>query len=120
MQPAKVYNTSVLLDSDGGISAAYRKMHLFDLRMPTQTLLESEKACAGTQLVSADTSVGRVALTVCFDLRFPAMFQKLVSPPHSADIFTVPSAWQIVTGTKSASSVHLAFSIDSLPPLCRF
>ena len=70
---ARVYNTSILVDSDGEIRGVYRKIHLFDVELPDASLRESRTVAPGSELVVADTSLGAIGLSVCYDMRFPAL-----------------------------------------------
>lgn len=72
--PSKVFNTHVVVDAHGSIRAVYRKMHLFDVDHPDVRLKESEYVAPGDDMVCVDTPVGRLGLTTCYDLRFPALF----------------------------------------------
>ena len=84
--PARIYNTSVLLDRHGITTGVYRKIHLFDLNLPTVQLMESKTAAAGNELIVVDHEVGKLGMSICYDIRFPAMYQKYVSTfPCSAD-----------------------------------
>lgn len=92
-----VFNTSVLFDRAGELVASYRKIHLFDVDLPGQPpLRESALFAPGDQLVSHETDLGRVGLSICFDLRFPELYRGLVS--LGAEIFLIPSAFTAVTG----------------------
>ena len=91
----RIYNTHVVLDSDGCLAAAYRKIHLFDV--PMVGLVESSQALAGRELVSCDSPAGRLGLAICYDLRFPEMHQKLTFT-HGAEVLTFPSAFAMKTG----------------------
>ncbi len=93
---ARVYNTSVLIDSDGEICGVYRKIHLFDVELPEASLCESRSVAPGTELVVADCSLGPIGLSVCYDLRFPELYRKLAA--RGAHMFLVPSAFTVPTG----------------------
>jgi deaminated glutathione amidase len=93
----KLYNTSVLYSPDGVMLAVYRKIHLFDVEVGDgQKYFESEAVAAGADIVTAQTPVGCVGLSVCYDLRFPELYRTLVS--KGATLLTVPSAFTLMTG----------------------
>lgn len=95
--PERAYNTSVLFDADGRIAAVYRKIHLFDVCIPDgPSFQESAFVERGGALTAADTPVGRLGLSICFDLRFPTVYQRLVG--LGATVLTVPSAFTVPTG----------------------
>jgi predicted amidohydrolase len=97
-EPTKIYNTSVLLDRQGAIVAHYRKVHLFDLVLPPQVNLQESKSVkqGDLGLVVAKHEIGTVGLTVCYDLRFPVMYQRLAR--KGAEVIFVPSAFTVPTG----------------------
>lgn len=93
----KVYNTSVLIASDGSIRAKYRKIHLFDVVIEGQFHAhESARNLPGNTVEAADTPFGRVGLSVCFDLRFPELYRSLAL--KGASIAFVPSNFTLFTG----------------------
>jgi len=93
----RVYNTHVIVDSDGILRSLYRKIHLFDVSIPGKVQLQESKTTApGTELVTCDSPIGRLGLTTCYDLRFPEMYIELVR--SGAQILLVPSAFTIPTG----------------------
>ncbi|MDX6586337.1 MAG: deaminated glutathione amidase [Solirubrobacterales bacterium] len=92
----KPYNTSVLIDSDGEITATYRKLHMFDVEVDGTEYRESEHERAGEQLATATAGELELGLTVCYDLRFPELFRILAL--RGATAFTVPAAFTAVTG----------------------
>ncbi|ONK54892.1 uncharacterized protein A4U43_UnF10000 [Asparagus officinalis] len=95
---AHLYNTHVLVDNYGNIKNIYRKIHLFDVDVPgNMTYKESDFTTAGTDIVAEDSPIGRLGLTVCYDLRFPELYQQLRFQ-HNAQILLVPSAFTKVTG----------------------
>ena len=79
-----VFNTSCLFDRDGEIVARYRKIHLFDVDLP------------GGREGYRDTDLGRIGLSICYDVRFPELYRGLMT--HGAEIVCVPSAFTEVTG----------------------
>lgn len=86
----RIYNTHVVVDDCGAIQAAYRKIHLYDA--PFVGLVESKQAIAGDRLVACDSPVGRLGVTICYDLRFPEVYQKLTFV-HGATVHLMPSAF---------------------------
>jgi predicted amidohydrolase len=94
---SRSYNTSVLLGSDGGRLAVYRKIHLFDVDLPGRvTVRESDSKLAGADVVCTETAVGAIGLSICYDLRFPELYRRLAFA--GARILMVPSAFTFPTG----------------------
>jgi predicted amidohydrolase len=89
-------NTSVLIDPDGELVAAYRKLHMFDVEVGGVSYRESEHERGGDEIVVAPAGPFEVGLTVCYDLRFPELFRILAV--RGARLFTVPSAFTAATG----------------------
>ena len=95
--PDKLHNTSVLIGCDGRLLARYRKLKLFDVDLPTVKLRESDSILAGTEAPPVvATAIGRVGLTICFDLRFPELYRGLRA--RGAQIIFVPSNFTAQTG----------------------
>ena len=91
------FNTSVLIDAAGSIVATYRKTHLFDVDVPgAVTHRESDDLSAGEELVVARLKRFSVGLSVCFDVRFPELYQELAA--NGADVLAVPAAFNASTG----------------------
>lgn len=80
------YNTSVLLDPDGNIVDAYRKIHLFGYNSEEPKVLKR-----GDKVVVAKTNIGNLGIATCYDLRFPELFRIMVD--RGAEIFLIASAW---------------------------
>lgn len=94
---ARVFNTSLLFDPHGEIVARYRKIHLFDVDIPEHvTIRESDTRMAGDAVVTAQTELGVIGMSVCYDLRFPELYRQLTL--SGAEIITVPSAFTFPTG----------------------
>lgn len=93
----KVSNATLLLDGDGARIRRYDKINLFDVRLAgDERYSESSYTQPGSELVVADTPVGRSGLTVCYDVRFPSLYRELAS--MGAVWFAVPSAFAYTTG----------------------
>jgi predicted amidohydrolase len=93
----RVYNTSVLLGPDGRQLAVYRKIHLFDAEVGDgATYRESDTVAPGASPVTAETPLGTVGLTICYDLRFPELYRALARA--GATLLTVPAAFTLMTG----------------------
>lgn len=93
----KLVNRSLLFAPDGAIAARYDKIHLFDVDLPTgESLRESQAYEGGRRAVLAQTPLGPVGLTICYDMRFPQLYRTLAQA--GARLFTVPSAFTVPTG----------------------
>ncbi len=96
-EQGRLYNTSVLFGPHGQRLAVYRKMHLFDVEVGDgQTYRESAAVAPGKDVVSVVTPLGRIGLSVCYDLRFPELYRALSA--QGAVLLTVPSAFTLLTG----------------------
>ena len=93
----RVHNTTTLFDRTGELIASYRKIHLFDVELPGQPAFrESALYSPGDQLVTHQTEFARVALTICYDLRFPELYRGLMAV--GSEVMLVPSAFTAQTG----------------------
>jgi len=111
--PAKTANTSVLLSDQGEVLAAYRKIHLFDVSIPDGArYAESETVLPGDRAVVAETALGRIGLTVCYDLRFPELYRQLAE--READLVTIPAAFPLYTGKDHWEVLVRARAIENL------
>lgn len=90
-------NRSFLIGPDGEIVARYDKIHMFDVNVsPTEVYRESEGYRPGGRAVLTETPFGKIGMTVCYDLRFPALYRRLAQA--GAQILTVPAAFNHITG----------------------
>jgi predicted amidohydrolase len=106
------YNTSVLIGPNGSILAAYRKIHLFDIDLPGRvTAHESDVKIPGTEIVNVPTALGMIGLTICYDLRFPELFRRLVF--SGTQIITLPSAFTFPTGEAHWETLIRARAIEN-------
>ena len=93
----RLYNTTVLFGPDGARQAVYRKIHLFDVDVGDGTpYRESEAVAPGADVVVADTELGRLGLSICYDLRFPELYRRLAR--EGATLLAVPAAFTLMTG----------------------
>jgi deaminated glutathione amidase len=95
--PERCRNTSVVFGRDGSILAVYRKIHLFDVDYSDSVrYLESKTVEPGDRTAVAATELGRIGLSVCYDLRFGDLYRRLVQ--EGAEILCVPAAFTMQTG----------------------
>ncbi len=94
--PAKAFNTTVLIDRNGQIRAKYSKIHLFDVSLPNLKLYESNLIEPGNEIIVCDHEIGRIGFTICYDIRFPNLYQQLTK--KGAQIIFVPAAFTVPTG----------------------
>jgi predicted amidohydrolase len=112
-QPDRTANTSVLVAEDGSIAATYRKIHLFDVNIPDGArYAESESVAPGDKVVLAPTPLGRIGLTICYDLRFPELYRKLAG--FGAQLITIPAAFTLFTGKDHWEVLVRARAIENL------
>jgi predicted amidohydrolase len=111
-EDARIANRSYLLSSDGGVVATYDKIHMFDATLPDGTVIrESSAYRPGAHAIIADIPWGRIGLTVCYDLRFPALFRSLAQA--GAQFITVPSSFQRQTGRAHWHALLRARAIEN-------
>lgn len=90
-------NRSFLLGPDGAVAARYDKIHMFDVELATgETWRESAAYAPGEYVVTAETPLGSLGLSICYDLRFPALFGALGD--RRCDAIAVPAAFTVPTG----------------------
>ena len=110
--PERCFNTSVLFGRTGERLAVYRKLHLFDVEIPGGvSFRESDTVQPGTEVVTVDSSSGRMGLSICYDLRFGELYRELVS--RGAELMTVPSAFTATTGRAHWETLLRARAIES-------
>ncbi|PGH12347.1 hypothetical protein AJ80_06757 [Polytolypa hystricis UAMH7299] len=109
----KVKNTLIWIDERGQITQRYQKIHLFDVEIEGGPVLkESRSVEKGMEILPPfDTPVGRVGLSICFDLRFPEISLSLVR--QNAQVLTYPSAFTVPTGTAHWEPLLRARAIET-------
>jgi len=112
--PTRVANASLLIDADGRRVARYDKIHLFDVAIPgrNEQYLESTHVTPGEAVVLADTPVGRLGLSVCYDMRFPELYRELVA--RGAEWLAMPAAFTVPTGRAHWETLLRARAIENL------
>jgi predicted amidohydrolase len=90
-------NRSLLIAPTGSIAARYDKIHMFDVDLASgESWRESNAYVPGEDVVGAETPLGRLGLTVCYDIRFPGLFEELGR--HRCDAIAIPAAFTVPTG----------------------
>jgi len=97
-QTRRSFNTAVVVDPRGTLVSRYRKIHLFDVDIPgNASLRESDATAGGTEPVVVTIDGVRVGISICYDLRFPELYRKLVKD-LGAEVIVVPAAFTAYTG----------------------
>jgi predicted amidohydrolase len=98
LDDTKTANRAFLIAPDGTIRARYDKIHLFDVELENgEVYRETATVRGGDKAVVADTPWGKLGLTICYDVRFPALYRRLAKA--GAFAFTVSSAFTVPTGS---------------------
>jgi len=108
----RIVNRSFLISNEGNTVASYDKIHMFDVTLPDgKVIRESSAYRPGDKAVVVDTPLGKVGLTICYDLRFPQLFRALAQA--GAQIITVPSSFQRQTGKAHWHALLQARAIEN-------
>ncbi|HMR76840.1 MAG TPA: carbon-nitrogen hydrolase family protein [Polyangiaceae bacterium] len=106
------FNTALVFGPDGSLRAQYRKIHLFDVALADGTVLsESSATSSGTDAVITEVAGARIGLSICYDLRFPELYRKLVD--QGAQVLVVPAAFTLQTGKDHWHPLLRARAIES-------
>lgn len=90
-------NRSHIIAADGSIRARYDKIHMFDVTLPSgENWTESAAYAGGDAITVVDTPLGRLGLSICYDIRFPELYRALVD--QGAEVIAVPAAFTVSTG----------------------
>ena len=113
----RIHNTSVVFDREGREIARYRKIHLFDVTAPDGvSYKESATVKPGDLVVTYDCEGVKVGCTICYDLRFPGLFQALAD--RGAEMIAVPSAFTQQTGKDHWEVLLRARAIETETYVC--
>lgn len=109
----KIKASCLVFNSEGKQIAHYNKIHLFDVLVgESEHYQESATTEAGKEVVVVDTPIGKVGLAVCYDLRFPELFRRLVK--QGAEIIAIPAAFTATTGAAHWEVLTRARAIENL------
>jgi predicted amidohydrolase len=112
ISPDRAVNRGFLIDPKGEIAARYDKIHMFDVDLEGgESYRESRTYRPGEQAVLADLPWGRLGVTICYDLRFPALYRALAEA--GATMLTVPSAFTVQTGEAHWHVLNRARAIEN-------
>lgn len=110
--PNKIRAACIIFDSNGNVAGRYDKIHLFDASLSNgEVYRESDTTEAGDKIVVIDTPFGKLGVAVCYDLRFPNLFEQLHH--RGAEIIAVPAAFTAKTGESHWHLLTRARSIDT-------
>ncbi|MEM7427728.1 MAG: carbon-nitrogen hydrolase family protein [Pseudomonadota bacterium] len=111
-EDGRIYNRSYLLDAGGKVVARYNKIHMFDVRLDDDTVIqESATISPGDEAVLAPTPWGLLGLSVCYDLRFPMLYRELAQT--GAKMLAVPAAFTKITGQAHWHVLNRARAIEN-------
>lgn len=105
----RLYNTSVLIDRNGALNGIYRKIHMCDA--PTLGYNESAGIKPGNSPIVVDHEIGRIGLTICYDVRFPELFRYMTA--KGAEVIFVPAAFFLYTGKHHWLPLLIARAIEN-------
>lgn len=108
----KVANRAFLIDTDGEIVASYDKIHLYDVDLPNgESWRESATYTGGSTAVLAETPWGYLGMTICYDVRFAALYKALAE--NGASFLSAPAAFTKQTGEAHWNILHRARAIET-------
>lgn len=108
---ARHYNAHVVIDDQGAVRSVYRKLHLFDVQLGANTYQESASVAPGHELVVTDAPIGKLGLSICYDLRFPELYLSLAK--RGAQVLLVPAAFTLTTGKEHWEALLRARAIET-------
>jgi nitrilase len=108
--PKKVRNSCLVFDPTGKLAARYDKIHLFNLDLGNEHYHEDDTIEAGDTVIVLDTPLGRIGLSICYDLRFPELYRAM----GEVDLIVVPSAFTDTTGKAHWETLVRARAIENL------
>ena len=108
----KIFNRCFLLGRDGAIRARYDKLHMFDIELKNgESYRESDAIAPGDSAVIVETEFGRLGLSICYDLRFGALYHTLAKA--GAELITIPAAFTQTTGKAHWHTLVRARAIET-------
>ncbi|MXO65968.1 carbon-nitrogen hydrolase family protein [Altericroceibacterium endophyticum] len=105
-------NRSIVIDNSGSIAARYDKIHMFDVELDNgESWKESAAYKAGREVAIADVPLGKLGLSICYDIRFPALFEELGQ--RGCDAIAIPAAFTVPTGKAHWHILQRARAIEA-------
>lgn len=105
-------NRAFVIDERGEIRARYDKLHMFDVDLAAgESWRESSAYAAGDEVVTVETPLGRLGLSICYDIRFPALYEAL-GRAH-CDVIAIPAAFTVPTGAAHWHILQRARAIEA-------
>ena len=105
-------NRSLMIDGAGDVVARYDKIHMFDVDLASgESWRESNAYAPGEEVVTVATPLGKLGLTICYDLRFPALFEALGRA--ACDLIAIPAAFTVPTGQAHWHIMQRARAIEA-------
>lgn len=124
----RAYNTSVIINPDGEIIAKYRKLHTFDVTLPDGTVCdESARVRPGDGIVTVDTELGKMGMSICYDIRFPELYRimalegaQVIFTPASFTMPTGKDHWETILRTRAIENGCYIVASDQIGQKARF
>ncbi len=112
LEDGKIFNRSFVLDASGEIRARYNKLHMFDIELKNgESYRESDAIAPGDKAVIVETAWGKLGLSICYDLRFAALYHALAQA--GAEFITIPAAFTQTTGQAHWHTLVRARAIET-------
>ena len=112
LEHGKIFNRSFLIDTTGEIRARYDKLHMFDIELKNgEAYRESDAIAPGDKAVIVESDLGKLGLTICYDLRFGALYRELAQA--GAEFITIPAAFTLTTGKAHWHTLVRARAIET-------
>ena len=124
----RAYNASVIIDPEGKIIAHYRKLHTFDVTLPDGTVCdESARVHPGDDIVTVDTALGKLGMSICYDIRFPELYRlmalegaQVIFTPASFTMPTGKDHWETILRTRAIENGCYIVAADQIGKKVRF
>ena len=108
----KIYNTHIIINSEGKIAGVYRKLHLFDVQTPEFKFRESKIVAPGPGITKPiETPIGKIGMLICYDIRFPEA--PIWLKKQGAQLLLYPSAFAVSTGKAHWEILNRARAIEN-------
>lgn len=109
---ARPYNTTMLISPEGELVAKYSKIHVFDVDVINAgSYRESDSKRPGNEIKVVDTELGKLGLSICYDMRFPELYRLMAL--EGAEVFFAPSSFLLMTGKDHWETLLRARAIEN-------